>query len=55
MYLYLTTSRQKMRQTGKHFTEQVLLISNIKNGATKFFKGLIDQVDIILPEFVSHR
>jgi hypothetical protein len=40
-YLYLTTSSHKMRNTGKHFTKQVLLISNINNGATQFFKELI--------------
>ena len=40
-YVYLTTSRHKMMQSGRHFTKQVLLISNINNGATQFFKGLI--------------
>jgi hypothetical protein len=40
-YVYLTTSSHKMSKTGKHFTEQVLLISNINNGASKFFKELI--------------
>jgi hypothetical protein len=40
-YVFLTTSNHKMRKTGKHFTEQVLLISNINNGASKFFKELI--------------
>jgi hypothetical protein len=40
-YVYLTTSSHKMRNTGKHFTKKVLLISNINNRATKFFKELI--------------
>jgi hypothetical protein len=39
--VYLTTSSHKMMRTEKHFSEQVLLISNINNGASKFFKGLI--------------
>lgn len=40
-YVYLTTSRHKLKKTGKHFTEHVLLVSNINNGATRFFKNLI--------------
>jgi hypothetical protein len=40
-YVYLTTSRHKMKKTGKHFTEQVLLFCNINSGATRFFKELI--------------
>jgi hypothetical protein len=41
-YVYLTASSHKMMKTEKHFSEQVLLISNINNGASKFFKGLIE-------------
>jgi hypothetical protein len=40
-YVYLTTSRHKMNRFGQHFTKKVLLISNINNRATRFFKGLI--------------
>jgi hypothetical protein len=40
-YVYLTTSMHKMKRTGKHYNDQVLLISNIDNGAKNFFKGLI--------------
>jgi hypothetical protein len=39
--VYLTTLSHKMSKMEKHFTEQVLLISNINNGTSKFFKELI--------------
>jgi hypothetical protein len=41
LYVFLTTSKHKMKKTGRRYTKQVLLVSNINNGAARFFKELI--------------